>query len=172
MVVEARAAKAAAAAGVSAAISAAKEAAMAVDVERAVAMMHAWRMWVRASLKTWRAMPWRRWRCCRTRGAVMSGATAGAGIAPKRRSRGRSRIPPIRSIGKAARLSGDAYRKAADLFRAILTISEEQLRPDAPWEAFALQRLGGESNQRAALEALAFQQREYPRAATRGMPPH
>jgi HEAT repeat protein len=67
-------------------------------------------------------------------------------------------------------LSGDAYRKAADLFRSIRDrYPKSSYAPDAPyWEAFALQRLGGEANQRAALEALAYQQREYPKAATRG----
>ncbi|BAH39859.1 hypothetical protein GAU_2817 [Gemmatimonas aurantiaca T-27] len=67
-------------------------------------------------------------------------------------------------------LSGDAYRKAADIFRSIRDrYPKSSYAPDAPyWEAFALQRLGGEANQRAALEALAYQQREYPKAATRG----
>ncbi|HEY0930930.1 MAG TPA: HEAT repeat domain-containing protein [Gemmatimonas sp.] len=67
-------------------------------------------------------------------------------------------------------LSGDAYRKAADIFRSIRDrYPKSSYAPDAPyWEAFALQRLGGEANQRAALEALSFQQREYPKAATRG----
>ncbi|MBL0940043.1 MAG: HEAT repeat domain-containing protein [Gemmatimonadaceae bacterium] len=79
---------------------------------------------------------------------------------------------PADSLYRDARkaLSSEAYRKAADLFR---TIREKYPRstytPDAPyWEAFALQRLGGDANLRAAREALALQQREYPRAATRG----
>lgn len=67
-------------------------------------------------------------------------------------------------------LSGDAYRKAADLFRQIRErYPKSSYAPDAPyWEAFALHRLGGVANLRAAREALAVQQREYPRAATRG----
>lgn len=79
---------------------------------------------------------------------------------------------PADSLYREARkaLSGDAYRKAADLFRSIRErYPKSSYAPDAPyWEAFALQRLGGEANLRAAREALALQQREYPRAATRG----
>jgi TolA-binding protein len=67
-------------------------------------------------------------------------------------------------------LSGDAYRRAAELFRQIRErYPKSSYAPDAPyWEAFALQRLGGETNLRAAREALAVQQRDYPKAATRG----
>lgn len=167
MAVEARAA---AAAGVSAAVSAAREAAMAIDVERAVAMSA--RM---ADV-----------------GARIAGDVARNAVAPLAMlqdswgyagsaSRGgyRTEAPepwakqdPADSLYREGRkaLSGDAYRKAADLFRAIRDkYPKSSYAPDAPyWEAFALQRLGGESNQRAALDALAFQQREYPRAATRG----
>jgi HEAT repeat protein len=79
---------------------------------------------------------------------------------------------PADSLYREARkaLSGDAYRKAADLFRSIRErYPKSSYAPDAPyWEAFALQRLGGEANLRAAREALALQQREYPKAATRG----
>jgi TolA-binding protein len=67
-------------------------------------------------------------------------------------------------------LSGDAYRRAAELFRQIRErYPKSGYAPDAPyWEAFALQRLGGDANLRAAREALAVQQREHPKAATRG----
>jgi len=67
-------------------------------------------------------------------------------------------------------LSNDSYRKAADLFRRIRDqYPKSTYTPDAPyWEAFALQRLGNESDLRAAQEALNWQQRQYPKAATRG----
>lgn len=79
---------------------------------------------------------------------------------------------PADSLYREARkaLSGDAYRKAADLFKSIRSRYPRSVyTPDAPyWEAFALHRLGGEANLRLAQEALNLQQREYPRAATRG----
>ncbi|MFO0096077.1 MAG: HEAT repeat domain-containing protein [Gemmatimonadaceae bacterium] len=67
-------------------------------------------------------------------------------------------------------LSGDAYQRAVMLFRLIRErYPKSSYAPDAPyWEAFALQRLGGDANLRAAREALAAQQRDYPKAATRG----
>ncbi|MCA0374757.1 MAG: HEAT repeat domain-containing protein [Gemmatimonadetes bacterium] len=79
---------------------------------------------------------------------------------------------PADSLYREARkaLSGDAYRKAADLFKAIRQrYPKSAYAPDAPyWEAFALHRLGGEANLRLAQDALGLQQRDYPKAATRG----
>lgn len=79
---------------------------------------------------------------------------------------------PADSLYRDARkaLSGDAYRKAADLFKSIRTrYPKSAYAPDAPyWEAFALHRLGGEANLRLAQDALGLQQRDYPKAATRG----
>lgn len=67
-------------------------------------------------------------------------------------------------------LSGDSYRRAADLFRRIRDqYPKSTYTPDAPyWEAFALQRLGNDNDLRAAADALAWQQRTFPKAATRG----
>ncbi|GAB1344214.1 HEAT repeat domain-containing protein [Gemmatimonas sp.] len=79
---------------------------------------------------------------------------------------------PADSLYRDARraLSGDAYQRAADLFRQIRQkYPKSSYASDAPyWEAFALQRLGGETNLRLAQDALGLQQRDYPRAATRG----
>lgn len=79
---------------------------------------------------------------------------------------------PADSLYREARkaLSSDSYRRAAELFRRIRDqYPKSTYTPDAPyWEAFALQRLGNESDLRAASEALAWQQRQFPKAATRG----
>lgn len=79
---------------------------------------------------------------------------------------------PADSLYRDARraLSGDAYQRAAELFRQIRQkYPKSSYASDAPyWEAFALQRLGGETNLRLAQDALGLQQRDYPRAATRG----
>lgn len=79
---------------------------------------------------------------------------------------------PADSLYRDARraLSSDAYQRAAELFRQIRQkYPRSSYAADAPyWEAFALQRLGGESNLRLAQDVLGLQQREYPRAATRG----
>lgn len=79
---------------------------------------------------------------------------------------------PADSLYREARkaLSGDAYRKAADLFKTIRQrYPKSAYAQDAPyWEAFALHRLGGEANLRLAQDALGLQQRDYPKAATRG----
>ena len=79
---------------------------------------------------------------------------------------------PADSLYRAARraLSSDTYQRAAELFRQLRqTYPKSSYASDAPyWEAFALQRLGGETNLRRAQDALGLQQRDYPRAATRG----
>lgn len=79
---------------------------------------------------------------------------------------------PADSLYREARraLSSDAYRKAAELFRRIRDqYPKSAYTPDAPyWEAFALQRLGNESDLRAAQDALTWQQKQFPKAATRG----
>lgn len=79
---------------------------------------------------------------------------------------------PADSLYRDARraLSSDAYLRASELFRQIRQkYPKSSYASDAPyWEAFALQRLGGESNLRLAQDALGLQQRDYPRAATRG----
>ncbi|MES2524549.1 MAG: HEAT repeat domain-containing protein [Gemmatimonadota bacterium] len=79
---------------------------------------------------------------------------------------------PADSLYREARkaLASDSYRKAADLFRRIRDqYPKSTYTADAPyWEAFALQRLGGETNLRAAKDALAWQQKQFPKAATAG----
>lgn len=79
---------------------------------------------------------------------------------------------PADSLYREARkaLSSDSYRKAADLFKLIRQrYPKSSYAPDAPyWEAFALHRLGGDTNLRLAQDALGLQQRDYPKAATRG----
>lgn len=79
---------------------------------------------------------------------------------------------PADSLYREARraLSAEQYNRAATLFRRIRSsFPASAYAPDAPyWEAFALQRMGGETNETAALEALALQLSKYPTAATRG----
>ena len=79
---------------------------------------------------------------------------------------------PADSLYREARkaLTGNSYRRAAELFRRIRDqYPKSTYTPDAPyWEAFALQRLGNESDLRAAQEALSWQLKQYPKAATRG----
>lgn len=79
---------------------------------------------------------------------------------------------PADSLYREARkaLTSDSYRKAADLFRRIRDQYPKSVyTPDAPyWEAFALQRLGNDNDLRAAADALAWQQKQFPKAATRG----
>lgn len=79
---------------------------------------------------------------------------------------------PADSLYRVARaaLSQSRFRDAVGHFR---TIREKYPRsgytPDALyWEAFALHRLGGNANLRAALTALQMQAERFPRAATRG----
>ncbi len=78
---------------------------------------------------------------------------------------------PADSLYREARkaLSNDSYRRAAELFRRIRDqYPKSTYTPDAPyWEAFALQRLGTPSDLRAAQEALAWQERQFPKAPTR-----
>ncbi len=78
---------------------------------------------------------------------------------------------PADSLYREARkaLSADSYRRAADLFRRIREqYPKSTYAPDAPyWEAFALQRLGSPSDLRAAQDALAWQEKQFPKAATR-----
>jgi HEAT repeat protein/TolA-binding protein len=79
---------------------------------------------------------------------------------------------PADSLYRDARkaLAGESYQRAAELFKQIRQrYPKSSYASDAPyWEAFALQRLGGETNLRLAKEVLWVQQRDYPRAATRG----
>jgi len=79
---------------------------------------------------------------------------------------------PADSLYREARkaLSSDSYRKAAELFRRIRDQYPKSVyTPDAPyWEAFALQRLGNDNDLRAAADALTWQQKQFPKAATRG----
>ncbi|WP_411282246.1 HEAT repeat domain-containing protein [Gemmatimonas sp.] len=79
---------------------------------------------------------------------------------------------PADSIYREARkaLSSDAYRKAADLFNQIWRrYPTSTYTPDAYyWQAFALQRLGGDQNIGEALATLETQAQKFPKAATRG----
>jgi TolA-binding protein/HEAT repeat protein len=113
-------------------------------------------------------------------GQLMAGAMAPlAAMGVSRMSGYRTEPPaawdqqdPADSLYREGRkaLAGDAYQKAADLFKQIRQrYPKSSYAPDAPyWEAFALQRLGGETNLRLAQDALGLQQRDYPKAATRG----
>lgn len=78
---------------------------------------------------------------------------------------------PADSLYREARkaLSSDSYRRAADLFRRIRDqYPKSTYAPDAPyWEAFALQRIGNSNDLRAAQEALAYQEKQFPKATTR-----
>lgn len=79
---------------------------------------------------------------------------------------------PADSLYREARkaLTGDSYQRSAELFKQIRQkYPRSSYAPDAPyWEAFALQRLGGQQNLYLAHDALGLQQRDYPKAATRG----
>jgi HEAT repeat protein len=79
---------------------------------------------------------------------------------------------PADSVYRAAReaLNQREYRKAADLFAQIPgRFPRSGYAPDAfYWQAFALYRLGGEPQLRAALEALRRQRERFADAATKG----
>ena len=79
---------------------------------------------------------------------------------------------PADSLYREARkaLSSDAYRKAADMFNQIWRrYPNSTYTPDAYyWQAFALQRLGGDQNLGEALATLETQAQKFPKAATRG----
>ncbi len=79
---------------------------------------------------------------------------------------------PADSLYREARkaLSDDSYRRAADIFRRIRDqFPKSVYTPDAPyWEAFALQRLGTADALREAQVALGWQERQFPKATTRG----
>ena len=79
---------------------------------------------------------------------------------------------PADSLYREARkaLSGDAYRKAADMYNQIWRrYPNSAYTPDAYyWQAFALQRLGGDQNLGEALATLETQAQKFPKAATRG----
>lgn len=78
---------------------------------------------------------------------------------------------PADSLYTAARtrLNQGDYRVAADLFRQVRTrFPRSAHTPDALyWEAFALYRVGGTDDLRAALIALQLQGEQYPQANTR-----
>lgn len=106
-------------------------------------------------------------------------AVEGHALAATAPSRHRTMAPeswdpqdPADSLYRDARkaLTGESYQRAAELFRQIRQrYPKSSYAPDAPyWEAFALQRLGGQQNLSLAREALGMQRRDYPRAATRG----
>jgi HEAT repeat protein len=67
-------------------------------------------------------------------------------------------------------LAANALQRAAELFREIRQKHPtSSYAPDAPyWEAFALHRIGSQATLALAQDALVLQQRDYPRAATRG----
>ncbi len=79
---------------------------------------------------------------------------------------------PADSLYREARkaLSNDAYQRAVELFQRIRNdFAKSVYAPDAGyWQAFALQRMGGDGNLRAAMQLLEQQQEKFPRAATRG----
>lgn len=82
----------------------------------------------------------------------------------------RLRQDPADSLYGAARasLNRAEYRAAADLFRQVRTrFPGSAYAPDAlHWEAFALYRLGGTDDLRAALIALELQRERYPERDT------
>ncbi len=79
---------------------------------------------------------------------------------------------PADSLYREARkaLANDANRKAADLFRRIRDqYPKSTYTPDAGyWEAYALQRIGGQDDLRAAQYALTAQLKAFPKATTNG----
>lgn len=79
---------------------------------------------------------------------------------------------PADSLYRAARsaLNDGRYRDAATLFRRVRErYPDSSYVPDALYfEAFALRRLGGEKNLRAALAALDERRQEFPRASRDG----
>ncbi len=79
---------------------------------------------------------------------------------------------PADSLYREARkaLANDANRKAADLFRRIRDqYPKSAYTPDAGyWEAYALQRIGGQDDLRAAQYALTAQLKAFPKATTNG----
>jgi HEAT repeat protein len=79
---------------------------------------------------------------------------------------------PADSLYRAAREALDRrdYRQAADLFNQVTAkYPSSGYAADALyWRAFALYRLGGTPQLKEAREALATQQKRFPRAATRG----
>ena len=78
---------------------------------------------------------------------------------------------PADSLYREARkaLSNDANQRAAELFLRIRNeFPKSAYSPDAGyWRAFALHRLGGDSNLRSALATIEQQQERFPRASTR-----
>ena len=78
---------------------------------------------------------------------------------------------PADSLYREARkaLSGDAYQKAYELFQQIrIAFPKSVYAGDALyWQAFALQRIGGDDNLRKARSALRVQLTTYPKASTR-----
>src|SRR5262245_41761791 len=79
---------------------------------------------------------------------------------------------PADSLYRAAResLNGRDYRRAADLFSQVpAKYPKSGYAPDAYyWQAFALYRLGGESDLKRGLQALQTQAQRYPKASTKG----
>jgi HEAT repeat protein len=79
---------------------------------------------------------------------------------------------PADSLYRAAReaLNGRDYRRAADLFAQVpAKYPKSGYAPDAYyWQAFALYRLGGESDLKRGLQALQNQAQRYPKASTKG----
>jgi HEAT repeat protein len=79
---------------------------------------------------------------------------------------------PADSLYREARkaLSNDANQRAAELFMRIRNeYPRSAYAPDAGyWQAFALQRVGGDNSLRTALATLDQQQERFPRASTRG----
>ena len=79
---------------------------------------------------------------------------------------------PADSLYRAAResLNRRDFRRAADLFAQLPTkFPNSGYTPDAfYWQAFALYRLGGESDLKRGLQALQAQSARYPKASTKG----
>lgn len=111
--------------------------------------------------------------------AVVDGVVNLSGLSMSRSRGYRTEAPepwaqadPADSLYREARkaLSSDAYRKAADMFNQIWRrYPNSAYTPDAYyWQAFALQRLGGDQNLGEALATLETQVQKFPKAATRG----
>lgn len=79
---------------------------------------------------------------------------------------------PADSLYRAAResLNQRDYRRAADLFAQVpAKYPKSGYAPDAYyWQAFALYRLGGESDLKRGLQSLQVQAERYPKASTKG----
>ncbi|HEX5633475.1 MAG TPA: HEAT repeat domain-containing protein [Gemmatimonadales bacterium] len=103
------------------------------------------------------------------RGAV---AAPRAAQAPGRLPEASLRNDPADSLYRAARaaMQRSQFQQAAEMMRALRSRYPKSgyVADSYYWEAYALSRLGSQSDLRAAVAALEYQARHYPKAATKG----